>query len=179
MGAIKKTFAILVIVAIVYFATVQLNLSPVDNAPKISGIDREFGLGTEKLAPVTIAELDRYELALKMLNPANENEKNIIELKIEIARMQKSMLVLAENYPKINFSDVDCSAQGPLGISDSSANEALLHAKKAITLQAKIRLVQGSEYLASPDVKRALEFFVGAVGQTAKNLDYMCGKGTL
>ena len=138
MGALKKTLAVLVIIALVYFGAKQFGVSFLDNAAKIRAIDSEFGVGKEKLSPTTAAEIGKYVLELKMLNPYSDDEKSTIGMKIEIAQMQKSLLVLSENYPSINFANPECSVAGPLGSADAAAANALVHARKALELQAKL-----------------------------------------
>ncbi len=179
MGIVKKLLVLLMVIAVLYFATTQIDFSLQDNSAKLIAIDNEFGVGTTQLSPLSTEKIEAYELSLRKINPDNQNEKNIRDIKIEIALMQKAMLLLAQNYSSINFNDSDCSAAGPLGLSDGAAGNALLHANAALALQEGIKPLRGQEYLVSAQVTSALRAVALAAERTKKNLDYMCGIGTL
>ncbi|HLC92821.1 MAG TPA: hypothetical protein VJH23_03865 [archaeon] len=176
MGALKTIILIVAVVAILYFGTQQLGISLPDNAAKLREIDAKFGIGKERLSPTNPEEIAKYQYELKKLDPSSTNEENIIQMKMNLSDMQKALLVLSENYPKIDFTYSECSVAGPLGSSDAAAANALAYARKALGLQAEVKPVQGLEYITSKETSNALNFSTKAVEQLKNNIDTTCGK---
>ena len=176
MGALAKILIVIIGIALVYVGVQQFGI-PIDSYAAIASIDSEFGVGSTALAPAGQDKIAQYLLELRKLNPRNEDERNAIQMKIELAEMQRQMLVLAQNYPRIDFSDPECSASGPLGSADAAAGSALEHARNSIEIQGRLRPVEWVGYLTSDETAAAINFSAGALAETKGTLDYFCGRG--
>ncbi len=179
MARLGKIILILLIVAAAYFiiAKPQVPIPFGGNSGKLAEIDSKYGVGAGSIAPPRAQDIEAYEMELRKIFSANEAEKSLIAMKIELAEMQKYTFISASSTSRIDFQGIECSAAGPIGMAASSAGEAINHADKALEFQKKIGGVGSQEYLASGQTASTITFVRNALAEQKKNLDYLCGKG--
>ncbi|HLC78971.1 MAG TPA: hypothetical protein VJG83_00940 [archaeon] len=172
MGKFGTLVIILIALAGAYFAASQLGYLG-GSFEKVKDIDRRYEISAARLVPATPSELDNYIQELEGLN-AIGNEKEIVEVKLEVAKMQKAMLSFAQNSRRIDLSEPNCSVGSSAALSKTSAQEALSHAKSALAKQKALKEIEGFSYITSTDFENTIQQVIDSLEASIRALDEIC-----
>lgn len=171
MGSLKKLVFLLAIIAALYFGGQQLgsrlpsDIGGESTLEKLRAIDASYGIGKQLPVPAQMSELNEYEGKLRQLQLLTKEEKSLVELKLELVQMQKSLIGFSNNITKITSTENCGNAQG-LILEYRGASQ---HAKNALELGKKLGPASGFEYYANKE-------FQGLLDNTLKSLDESMNK---
>ena len=178
MGFIKKAIFVLLIFAALYFAGQQIGLLVAGQKldflqgggtlAKVAGLDAEYGLAAGQVVPG--ANLDAYAAKLGALQLRSEDEKNVVNLKLEFTTLTKSLSA---------FSALSAKMTGPNQCPNgpqllSAYNDAMLHANNAKQISAKMGTVKGFESLSEPGFGAGLGLTISALNETMDTYYTLC-----
>ncbi|GEM_PF-6797702 len=177
MGFLKKTIFVLIVFGALYFAGQQLGvfagqkldfLQGAGTLGKVTSLDAEYGVGRGQVVPST--NLDSYVKNLGALQLRTEDEKNVVNLKLEFAQLIKSLST---------FSALSAKMGGPNRCPNgpqllAAYNDALLHANSAKQISAKMGTVKGFEYLSEPGFAAGMDLTISSLNQTMDKYYTLC-----
>jgi len=141
---------------------------------QVRSLDQEFRIGEDRLIPGERSELDEYEAGLRRIQPANEQEGELIALKLELVGMQREFLSLAENSKRINFSEPDCRPSGSVKLTEAASENALAHAERALAKKDSVRGVTGFSHITNSTFEETVGAAIESLEATVVALKNIC-----
>ncbi|VVB99893.1 Uncharacterised protein [uncultured archaeon] len=155
MGALKKLLLVAIGIVLVYIAAGQFGfvkpiISPVifgqDTLGRLSEIDAQYDVGPE--SPMPSKNITEYEARINGLQLRTEEEKAVVQMKIEMISLGDALKGFSAEARKMNETG-ECV---PLSRFMVAYNNAKSHAENAAALGEKAGKAKGFEYLGQDEL---------------------------
>jgi len=182
----KRSIVLLVLLVIAVAAVFLLfSTSFEQQYSRLAEINDEFGVDENMVAPFTINEINLYEERLKELDAelfglSNEERalKDLIEIRIAAAEMERNFLLAGERFKSITPESPNCAPSGNIFIAIEFAKEAKVQAELALELRRKF-IANYSDFadlslVGQDDFSITLENLIAASDSIQASLQSFC-----
>ncbi|MCR4368765.1 MAG: hypothetical protein NUV67_02550 [archaeon] len=173
MALIRKMLFFAILLGVLYIVATNMGFLG-EGAQKLRALDKQFSVGEEKFVPATITELEQYKNALGEIDAKSEAEKSMVELKLGLVEMQKSMLSMKGHLENINYDEIDCRVAGPIVSARQNAEQALVHAKGALAKKSSVAGLEGFSYITASSFDETMNAVISSLERQVNSLKTLC-----
>lgn len=137
MGFFKKLLALLLLLGLLFIGLRQFGVIETGN-DAIAKIDKTFGVNNFSFAP-EIGVYAVYEKQLRGVLVITEEEGKILEAKLEVLQMQKSLQLYIEHRQNVDFEEPACGPVSEVGKMKTQLAGAIKHGKAALQAAQKVQ----------------------------------------
>ena len=176
MGLMKKIMVLVIVVLVAYFFVQEFGAGFFGSGiERMKTIDSKYGVSSEVIVPGDPAELEAYERELRGLHGGlTAQEKKIVELKIALVEMQKSMLTFSEAGLLTDYSNPDCSINGTINTAKKRGQSVVEAAAKVLSIRESAQSIQGFEYIKEQEFELLIKAVNDSVQANINGMNLLC-----